>query len=194
MTNNVPCAVSPTGATVANPLVFENGGDVSGENPRWVLPIRAVRAISEHCPTVESANARPSWTQDSADARPLQDRWCAFSLEAASVFCAKKKALFIFRTGISAGARGGDRRLVGDGDVRGGRRPNGPILFRFLYLRYVTSPIRTIDPSNDSHSPWRSRIRSIVFAKHRLTHSQIPSEFVAAGVRRAASTVASVSF
>ena len=40
----------------------------------------------------------------------------------------------------------------------------------------VSSPIWTINSSNDSHGPWLSRTLSIVLARHRLNHSRTPTE------------------
>ena len=39
------------------------------------------------------------------------------------------------------------------------------------HISVVSSPIWTIDRSNDSHIPWLSRTLSIVLARHRLNHS-----------------------
>ena len=61
---------------------------------------------------------------------------------------------------------------------RSARRARPAVSIRDSFLTrnlVVSSPIRTIDRSNDSSGPWLSRTLSIVLAKHRLSHSQTPT-------------------
>ena len=49
--------------------------------------------------------------------------------------------------------------------------------------KVVSSPIWTFDSSTDSHGPWLFRTLSTFLTRHRLTHSQNPTEFSIAAVR-----------
>ena len=44
------------------------------------------------------------------------------------------------------------------------------------YISAVSSPIRTLDSSNDSHGPRLSRTLPIVLARHSLTQTRTPTE------------------
>ena len=46
----------------------------------------------------------------------------------------------------------------------------------------VSSPIRILDSPTESHSPWLFRTLSIVLTRHRLNHSQTPTELQIATV------------
>ena len=52
-----------------------------------------------------------------------------------------------------------------------------PFVSLFVSTGRFQPPIWTLDSSNDSHNAWLSRTRSIVLARHRLIHSQTPTEF-----------------
>ena len=60
------------------------------------------------------------------------------------------------------------------------------IRISFSVSTAVSNQIQPIKSSNDSHCPWLSRTRSVVFVRHHsLTHSQTPTEFSTASRWRA---------